>query len=887
MEACRQAILRVFAQTLDVSMFLRYAPKILSSSKIVAAVRLLAVEHILKATRTILASDAASLNRCRVAGGMIVVIDVWKKCITVVSLGHEAAHLVLLFAKGHAKAAASAGGAECALQSWQRLAFPRCLAGKAAMASAALEAAACEDADGDLGSFASLATTMTAYTMRPSSPSVVSAVMPLGVQLYAELLSMLVPHLDSQRLSGIAPIAVQGLALSSTIGPSRSLASTLQLIAKLAHDSGIGKELVRLNAPQAVLELLDTEHLVSDVLTRRSLANAWVNMVTAIPSDSRRQLSTTPRPLTSFFEGCHSSPSVVASPSSPLLPSGILSRIAMPMPAEFAAATVLAKGFAAPQLLPKHCAEGLKKRLVRVISAMNPTLPRAPVYPQQSRRSSQGLELNGVQLLRFDANFEGGNLRSACALSPTEYELELAVDISNPAHCQWFYFRFSCARPGVVYSFYLINFSKPSSLFEEGSQPVVFSKKRMETSGVGWTREGFDLAYFANGATLGTKRSAYTLAFSLTCDYADDEVDVAHFFPYGYGDLRRDVELWSRGQSAGAARVADARVATSITRDTAELTIADTSARTVADPTNVAPTTEEPMIQKASEVSPTDRPVPPAPSCVLQPSATPPVHVEQRQLLKTSGGLSVDTFCVGAPAGTRPMALLVARAHPGESPASWVMRGVCEMLMGDGGKEASACRAALTWVLVPMLNPDGVVVGNTRTNFGGVDLNRHHHDDLALETCALRALVSAATVASSDSGPPLVFVDMHGHSRRRGVFVMGNAGCSAKLPMLLAKRSPLFDLVGSSMLSNKGGKDSGVGRVAMAQFGVPHSFTLEASFGMPQDDADQLSPADLESVGRAMCVAIRELAERPDDPCAEQFAEAQAMMSDTVPGDDE
>ncbi len=32
--------------------------------------------------------------------------------------------------------------------------------------------------------------------------------------------------------------------------------------------------------------------------------------------------------------------------------------------------------------------------------------------------------------------------------------------------------------------------------------------------------------------------------------------------------------------------------------------------------------------------------------------------------------------------------------------------------------------ASLEWQVLPMLNPDGVIIGNYRCNLGGVDLNR-------------------------------------------------------------------------------------------------------------------------------------------------------------------
>lgn len=69
--------------------------------------------------------------------------------------------------------------------------------------------------------------------------------------------------------------------------------------------------------------------------------------------------------------------------------------------------------------------------------------------------------------------------------------------------------------------------------------------------------------------------------------------------------------------------------------------------------------------------------------------------------------------------------VLTARVHPGETPASWIMHGVLDFLTGP-----SACarelRDKFIFKIVPMLNPDGVIVGNTRCSLAGRDLNRQY-----------------------------------------------------------------------------------------------------------------------------------------------------------------
>jgi murein tripeptide amidase MpaA len=67
---------------------------------------------------------------------------------------------------------------------------------------------------------------------------------------------------------------------------------------------------------------------------------------------------------------------------------------------------------------------------------------------------------------------------------------------------------------------------------------------------------------------------------------------------------------------------------------------------------------------------------------------------------------------------SRKGVVMTARVHPGETSASYVMRGVIKFLVGPS-PEAAALRDRYIFKLVPMLNPDGVVVGNYRCSLAG------------------------------------------------------------------------------------------------------------------------------------------------------------------------
>jgi murein tripeptide amidase MpaA len=101
-------------------------------------------------------------------------------------------------------------------------------------------------------------------------------------------------------------------------------------------------------------------------------------------------------------------------------------------------------------------------------------------------------------------------------------------------------------------------------------------------------------------------------------------------------------------------------------------------------------------------------------------------------LCRTIAGNICDLLTITAPSSSmeellaRPGIVLTARVHPGETVSSWIMQGVIEFLISNA-PEAVALRASYVFKIIPMMNPDGVINGNYRTNLSGNDLNRRWH----------------------------------------------------------------------------------------------------------------------------------------------------------------
>ena len=113
--------------------------------------------------------------------------------------------------------------------------------------------------------------------------------------------------------------------------------------------------------------------------------------------------------------------------------------------------------------------------------------------------------------------------------------------------------------------------------------------------------------------------------------------------------------------------------------------------------------------------------------------------------------------------------VISARVHPGESNASWMLKGFVDYLTG-ASLDAKILRDNFVFKIVPMLNIDGVVVGNYRCSLAGVDLNRHWsepsrklHPTIHYTKQMLRRFMEDREVT--------IFCDLHGHSRKMNIFM--------------------------------------------------------------------------------------------------------------------
>eukprot|EP00397_Hematodinium_sp_SG-2012_P007112 GEMP01007154.1.p1 GENE.GEMP01007154.1~~GEMP01007154.1.p1 ORF type:complete len:735 (+),score=139.92 GEMP01007154.1:230-2434(+) len=245
------------------------------------------------------------------------------------------------------------------------------------------------------------------------------------------------------------------------------------------------------------------------------------------------------------------------------------------------------------------------------------------------------------------------------------------------------------------------------------------------------------------------------------------------------------------------------------------------------------------------------------------------VRFRRRKLCETLAGNTCDLITITS-FGEDPALLkerrgvvFTARVHPGETSASWIMKGVLEYLTSSS-TEAKKLRDNFVFKIVPMLNPDGVVVGNYRSSLCGLDLNRQWQEPSKRLTPTI-FFVKQMIQRLCEDREVVLYMDIHGHSKKKNIFMYGNLGPSSVkekiFPRLLSKALDYFSFPDCSFQVKKN-KESTARAVVYNEFDITNSYTLEAS--LCGADTGHLAECHfnrthLEQMGWRVCDGILEL----------------------------
>lgn len=419
------------------------------------------------------------------------------------------------------------------------------------------------------------------------------------------------------------------------------------------------------------------------------------------------------------------------------------------------------------------------------------------------------LEDENDTTLQFESRFECANLAKVVQVSECYYELHLRADMYTSRHTQWFYFAVSNTRKDITYRFSIVNLSKGDSLYNHGMRPLMYSSEEADNHGVGWRRCATNIVYFKN----------HDSSDNACFDSDDDGEDDAPSYTLTFN--------------------------VTFPHDHDTVYIAHCYPYSYSD-------LQEHLLTIQND---------PFKSNVCR----------QRVLCRSLAGNPVYLLTITSPEpeedGKKKRAVvLTARVHPGETPSSWIMKGILDFLTADHPK-AHDLRSQFIFKVIPMLNPDGVIVGNHRCSLVGRDLNRQYKM-VVKEMFPAIWHTKAMVRRLMDEHGVVMYGDFHAHSRKHNIFLYG---CENRRNQDNHLREQIFPLLlhynGGDKFSFRSCKfkvqrcKEGTARVVVWMMGVLHSYTMEASFGGASEGpraGTHYNIQDLISMGRQFCETLVE-----------------------------
>jgi cytosolic carboxypeptidase protein 5 len=547
--------------------------------------------------------------------------------------------------------------------------------------------------------------------------------------------------------------------------------------------------------------------------------------------------------------------------------------------------------------------------------------------------------------LHFTSEFDSGNLIQVERVAPMKYVMYSCPDCGNSAaqtnNRQWFHFAVRGGVKGAVLQMQMIGLMNCKMYSTVGWTPVaaVFPGKpvyqRVGTRVVvqklasGPATPGYpNLTYKSlggggedgddgDGEPKKERKEPETVALNLSFEYRF-EVDVpaspsipfgspecpavfiASNHPYNVERQKKSIAAWKRRAAASTTTLFHREVLcrTLDGREVDLLTITSTHGRSSTPepsyysgiPLSCAAGSKQDDI----DAQPTDG------ECAGDegaPSAS-AVHDGPSIMMALHG--SSDSIARPPSFPSKRYVLLTARVHPGEAPASHIMQGAIDFLLDSADPRAAQLLKDYVFIVVPMLNPDGVARGHSRADTTGQNLNRMYRNPDPRKHPTIFALRHLMLTLES-TGRLALYVDMHAHANKKGAFFFGNAMPvvdqvqNLLYPKLVALNTPHFEFTQCNFsesnmfaMGKNGETKDGSSRVTIFQeTGFVHSYTIESSYvtgngqnpiaanpAIPGEELDVLSgtpspkynQSTFADVGKALLVALLDF--HGTNPCS-------------------
>ncbi|CAG9325818.1 unnamed protein product [Blepharisma stoltei] len=215
-----------------------------------------------------------------------------------------------------------------------------------------------------------------------------------------------------------------------------------------------------------------------------------------------------------------------------------------------------------------------------------------------------------------------------------------------------------------------------------------------------------------------------------------------------------------------------------------------------------------------------------------------PRTVTQETLCKSLSGVDVPLLTItdlDTPYNEKKYIVVIARAHPSETVGSWIVQGLIDYL-SKNERAPRKLKKRFIFKIIPMTNPDGVIIGNSRVNLSGDDPNRIYSEPNSVIhpiTCAIKKLIEG--LCNSPQGV-LAFFDIHGHFRKKGSFMYGphfplhsEKYCRVRvLPKLISEQTPMFRYYSCKFRAEKS-KRQAARLFFSREMGISNCYTFENS----------------------------------------------------------
>ena len=226
----------------------------------------------------------------------------------------------------------------------------------------------------------------------------------------------------------------------------------------------------------------------------------------------------------------------------------------------------------------------------------------------------------------------------------------------------------------------------------------------------------------------------------------------------------------------------------------------------------------------------------------------------------------------------KPIIIISARVHPGETPGSHMMNGILKLLTNELDYNSEILRNNFIFKIIPMINVDGVSIGNYRLDNNGYNLNRCYLEPDVKKEPEIYG-IKKLFILYNNIYKVRYYFDLHADMNVRGAYTYGNAIEKFESHVENVLFGFIFHLCCSHInwnhciysessmktkFKNDNNSKEATSRVHFyKKSGLIHTYTLESSYfkgdfiGVDEKENDKLYLiSDFEKTGRDCLIAI-------------------------------